>query len=84
MRRKASERDQAKAKALVVELRKSVRIEIRMALAATTVQAHARRWLSRRLVLRMRSARTQGQLCARQAAWRARSVSFKSDLDTTL
>ena len=41
MRRKASERDQAKAKALVVELRKSVRFEIKMALAATVLQVRA-------------------------------------------
>lgn len=74
MRQKVGARDQAKAQELLLSLRKTVRLELRRALAATRLQAQARRLAARNRVVRIREVRTQGRLCATQAAWRARTL----------
>jgi hypothetical protein len=84
MREKVGARDRAKAQELLLSLRRTVRLELRRGVAATRLQAHARRLLAHRRVLQVRETRTQGRLCATQAAWRARSFgSFSEDAPPT-
>ena len=74
MRLRASERDRAKAAALVKSLRKQVRAEQRALYAALYVQRCARRWLARCQVHRARGWKVQRQICAQQAAWCAKGL----------
>jgi hypothetical protein len=84
MKLRVSERNQAKAAALVQTLRREVRTEQRRLRAVLCVQACARRWLARCAVQRARGWRIQRQICAQQAAWRAKSLALdrgKTTLD---
>lgn len=83
MRAKAIEREGAKAAALVRTMRKQVRLEQRRLVAALRVQACVRRWLARATVQRRRSLRMQRQLCAQQAAWRAKGRLLSADANAT-